>query len=455
MTYLQALVSKKIAVVGAGVTGTAVLDFLTTRGINADIYDEKAPNAKRVIDTQYDLAIISPGWKSDHLIIEDLRSNQVELLSEIDFAWKVKQELAPLQKWIALTGTNGKTTTIQMIQSIFDCSSISGIACGNVGEPVISVLGSGENYDYLALELSSFQLVWSHYAHYEAVALLNIAPDHIDWHGSFDNYVSAKLKLLSAGKMAIINGQDSESVIGAASWLGRKVFYSLGTPQAGELGLVENLLVDRAFTHGPQEAIDFSELSDIHPAAPHNVANAMAAAGLALAIGITHEEIRAGLKNFTLDRHRLELVLESDGITWVNDSKATNPHAAAAALMSHLSSIWIAGGLAKGAQMEPLIERCASRIKAAILIGQDAPIIATALSKIAPQIPYFIIPFEGFEGFEGDVKELMRQVVMKARELASQGDTVLLAPACASMDQFENYAERGERFVEMVRELVG
>ncbi len=448
MSYLQSLASKKIAIVGAGVTGVAVLEFLNARGFTADIFDEKSPTAKREIDSNYDLAIISPGWRRNHPYIERLSSLGAQLLSEIDFAWKIKEELAPSQKWIAVTGTNGKTTTVQMLQSIFDFSSKSGVACGNVGEPVISVLGSGVEFDFLALELSSFQLEWSQYAEYEAIALLNIAPDHIDWHGSFNNYMAAKLKLFAAGKIAIINGQDSECVLGASSWLGRKVFYYLDTPQAGELGLVENLLVDRAFTQSAVEAIEFAELSDIHPTVPHNVSNAMAAAGLALSIGITHEEIREGLKNFTLDRHRLEIVLESAGITWVNDSKATNPHAASAALLSHLSSIWIAGGLAKGATMEPLIERCAQRIKAAILIGQDAPIIATALGKLAPQIPYFIMPFDG------DPKELMRQIVIKAGELATDGDTVLLAPACASMDQFVDYADRGTKFVEAVREVV-
>jgi UDP-N-acetylmuramoylalanine--D-glutamate ligase len=449
VTYLQALASKKIAIIGAGVTGTAVFDFLTKRGINADIFDEKSPLAKREIESSYDLAIVSPGWRGNHPMIEQLRSNGAELISEIDFAWKVKEEIAPNQKWIALTGTNGKTTTIQMVQSIFDHSSTSGITCGNVGEPVISILGLEENFDYLALELSSFQLDWSQHARYEAVALLNIAPDHLDWHESFDDYAFAKLKLLGFGKLAIINGQDSESVLRSSAWSGRKVFYFLDIPQVGELGLVENFLVDRAFTNNPHEAVDFAELSDIHPTVPHNVANAMAAAGLALAIGITHEEIRVGLKNFTLDRHRLELVLESKGISWINDSKATNPHAASAALMSHVSSIWIAGGLAKGAPMEPLIERCATRIKAAILIGQDAPIIATALSKMAPHIPFFIMPFNG------DSQDLMRNVALKAQELAVSGDTVLLAPACASMDQFHDYVDRGNTFVAMVREVVG
>ena len=449
MSYLQGLANQKIAVLGAGVTGTAVLDFLVTRGINADIFDEKAPNAKRNVEDSYDLAIVSPGWRLDNPLVVALQSVGCELLSEIDFAWKVKEELAPDQKWIALTGTNGKTTTIQMVQSIFDYSSLSGIACGNVGEPVISVLNSGDSYDYLALELSSFQLEWSQYAKYEAVALLNIAPDHIDWHGSFDQYAAAKLRLLDASEIAVINGEDSESVLRASAWSGRKVFYFLDTPQPGELGLVENLLIDRAFGGDPSVAHDFAQLSDIRPTVPHNVSNAMAAAGLALAIGITHDEIREGLQNFTLDRHRLEVVVEEDGIAWVNDSKATNPHAAAAALMSQISSIWIAGGLAKGAAMNPLIERCASRIKAAILIGQDAPIIATALSKEAPHIPYYLMPYSG------DSQELMREVVEKARELAVAGDTVLLAPACASMDQFKDYADRGEKFVAAVREVVG
>jgi len=446
---MHELSAKKVAIIGAGVTGSALLDFFITRGLKADLYDEKAPGALREVNSAYDLAIVSPGWRPDHPIILAIEATGCEILSEIDFSWKVKEEIAPDQKWIALTGTNGKTTTIQMVQSIFDYSTKSGIACGNVGEPVIAVLASGERFDYLALELSSFQLHWSRLAHFEAVALLNIAPDHIDWHGSFDLYAQAKLRLLEASSVAIINGEDSENVIRSASWPGRKIFYNLDTPQAGELGLVENLLLDRAFTSDPSRAVDFAELSDIHPAVPHNVSNALAAAGLALAIGISHEEIRAGLQHFTLDRHRLEVVLEKDGISWVNDSKATNPHAAAAALLSHISSIWIAGGLAKGAQMGPLIQRCSPRIKAAILIGQDAPIIATALSKFAPHIPYFIAPFNG------DSQELMRDVVTRAKSLAVSGDTVLLAPACASMDQFEDYADRGEKFAGMVREVVG
>ena len=449
MSYLQSLDSQKIAVVGAGVTGKAILQFLDNRNIKADVYDDKAPGALREVSANYDLAIISPGWKLDHPIVLALQKSSKELIGEIDFSWRVQEEIAPDQKWIGLTGTNGKTTTIQMVQSILEASSVSGVACGNVGEPVISVLGSGNHYDILAIELSSFQLEWSNLPRFVACAILNIAPDHIDWHGSFDRYAFAKLRILDFSDQAIINAQDPETMVRSSSWRGSKAFYSLDTPQAGEIGLVDNLLIDRAFTGDPSQAVDFAELSDIKPTVPHNVSNAMAAAGLALAVGLTHDDVRHGLKNFTLDHHRLESVLEQDGVTWINDSKATNPHAASAALMSQLSAIWIAGGLAKGAAMDNLVKRCAGRIKSAILIGQDASVIATALSKYAPHIPYIIMPFDG------NSQNLMRDVVLKAQELSSSGDTVLLAPACASMDQFRDYADRGETFANMVREVVG
>ncbi|MEJ0014726.1 MAG: Mur ligase family protein [Actinomycetota bacterium] len=268
MSYLQALADKRIAVVGAGVTGTAVINFLDDHEVSADLFDEKSSGALRVVEAQYDLAIVSPGWRKDHPIISDLRLSGCQLIGEIDFAWLVKEELSPDQKWVALTGTNGKTTTIQMLQSIFESSSKSGVACGNVGNPVIQILGSDDNYDFLAIELSSFQLEWNSLPHYEAVALLNIAPDHIDWHGSFDAYAAAKLKLLESSKIAIINGEDSESVLRSSSWSGKKVFYSLDTPQAGEIGLVENFLIDRAFISDPSQAIEFAELSDIRPTVP-------------------------------------------------------------------------------------------------------------------------------------------------------------------------------------------
>jgi UDP-N-acetylmuramoylalanine--D-glutamate ligase len=234
----------------------------------------------------------------------------------------------------------------------------------------------------------------------------------------------------------------------SVNWTGRKIFFGLDTPQTGELGLVEEILVDRAFVVQSDSAEAIADLSDISPTVPHNISNALAAAGLALALGIAHPVVKAGLSKFKLDHHRLEIVMNSNEISWVNDSKATNPHAATAALLSHLSNIWIAGGLAKGAQMEDLVKRCAPRMKAAILIGTDRELIAEALARFAPQVEIFRV-----DTAAGGA-QLMDSVVECAKKIAKPGDTVLLAPACASMDQFNSYAQRGEYFANSVRKLV-
>jgi len=255
------------------------------------------------------------------------------------------------------------------------------------------------------------------------------------------------MKLLNQSKMAVLNLNDPEVILRSAGWTGRKVFFGFNTPQFGEIGLVEELLIDRAFVTSPEAAEVFAELSDIKPAVPHNVSNAMAAAGLALAIGIPHPIVKEGLASFKLDKHRLQTVLSKDGIDWVNDSKATNPHAASASLLSHLSNIWIAGGLAKGAKMDELIVRTSSRIKAAILIGTDADLIAKALAKILPDVPVHKI------ANNENPADLMDEVVACAKNIAVAGDTVLLAPACASMDQFSSYAQRGELFIDSVSRL--
>jgi UDP-N-acetylmuramoylalanine--D-glutamate ligase len=219
------------------------------------------------------------------------------------------------------------------------------------------------------------------------------------------------------------------------------VFFTLDTPMSGQVGLVENLLVDRAFTVNSNEAGAICELSQVRPTVPHSVANTLAAAALARSLGADYEGIQSAVEKFTPGRHRIELILEKDGVRWINDSKATNPHAAQAALYSNENSIWIAGGLAKGANFQELITKCAKRIKYALLIGSDRDLIATELEK------------KGIQYFRVDGEPLMEQVVLKAKALASAGDTVLLAPACASMDQFKNYSDRGDQFADAVRKF--
>ena len=446
MNFVESLSGKKCLVIGAGVTGKAVASALSGFQATAILFDENPKSHEGVVSKipdGIDLAIVSPGWRMDHPVFEKLKKSGVEILSEIDFAWMVKQVVAPKQKWVGLTGTNGKTTTIKRVETIFKSANINGAACGNVGQTVIESVLNQKRFDFLALELSSFQIQWSQYPEYESVALLNIAEDHIDWHGSFDNYAKAKLKLINQSRKAIANKSDKELATRikdqSVTW------FSLDTPKPGELGLVENLLIDRAFSPTPAEANEISEIVDITPTVPHNVLNALAAAALCLSIGITYESIKAGLQNFSTDHHRMEVVLNKDEITWVDDSKATNPHAAIASLQSYFNVIWIAGGLAKGASMDELVIRTAERIKSVILIGQDREIIAQAFTKHAPTIE--LIRVDQIS----DAKQLMVEVVDKAKSIATAGDTVLLAPACASMDQFDSYVQRGQLFSQAVK----
>ena len=448
---------KKILVLGAGVTGTSVARFLQASGAKVTLTDDNSENAVKpdqVDLTNFDAVVISPGWRQDHPLVSQILSSPVELLNEIDIAWNLRSVRAPHQKWIALTGTNGKTTTVEMTAAILQAAGINAVACGNVGDTVIDAVDRDNPYDVLVLELSSFQLHWTREASFTAAAILNIADDHLDWHGSFEAYAQAKFSILDRCEIAILNADDGPVVLGANRFAGRKVFFSLDTPAPGEIGVVEELLIDRAFVADPQEASMICELIDIVPTVPHNVSNALAAAGLALALDVPHTAIQKALQSFRPGRHRIETVHEADGVTWVDDSKATNPHAAAASLMSHLSVVWIAGGLAKGADMEALVERCASRMKAAILVGADRDLIEAALIKHAPNVPRILInpPTQYIRG--GESNSLMELIVQTASEHASSGDAVLLAPACASMDQFISYADRGDRFAAAVRKVI-
>ena len=448
---------KKILVLGAGVTGTSVARFLQASGAKVTLTDDNSENAVKpdqVDLTNFDAVVISPGWRQDHPLVSQILSSPVELLNEIDIAWNLRSVRAPHQKWIALTGTNGKTTTVEMTAAILQAAGINAAACGNVGDTVIDAVDRDNPYDVLVLELSSFQLHWAQEASFTAAAILNIADDHLDWHGSFEAYAQAKFSILDRCEIAILNADDGPVVLGANRFAGRKVFFSLDTPAPGEIGVVEELLIDRAFVADPQEASMICELIDIVPTVPHNVSNALAAAGLALALDVPHAAIQKALQSFRPGRHRIETVYEADGVTWVDDSKATNPHAAGASLMSHLSVVWIAGGLAKGADMEALVERCASRMKAAILIGADRDLIEAALIKHAPNVPRILInpPTQYIRG--GESNSLMELIVQTASEHASSGDAVLLAPACASMDQFISYGDRGDRFAAAVRKVI-
>ncbi len=462
MSFSKDLQDKKILVLGAGVTGCASARALIAREAEVTLVDESVTNSEEftvvqpsaVNVSEFDFVLVSPGWKESHSLIQQAVAAQVTLLNEIDLAWALKEERAPAQKWLALTGTNGKTTTVEMTAAALRAGGFHAVACGNVGKTVIECVESSEAYDVLVLELSSFQLHWSQRAEFVATAILNIADDHTDWHGSFENYAQAKLSILDRSLTAILNGDDKEVVARTTHWNGRKVFYSLDTPGPGEIGVVEELLVDRAFVSDPQEASMIAELADIKPTVPHNVSNALAAAGLARTVGATHEAIGKALSEFALGRHRIEVVAEKDGITWIDDSKATNPHAAAASILSALSVIWIAGGLAKGADVSALVARAHPRIKAAILIGTDRELFTAAFAEHAPHVKVISVDPAADYQRGGVSNSFMEAIVAAAQSCAVEGDTVLLAPSCASMDQFISYADRGDRFTDAVRKAL-
>ena len=454
---LNNFADQRFLILGAGVTGSAVVNSLRSRGGLVTITDDNAQDALRpetINLANFDAVVISPGWRQDHPLVAQVLSSNLHILNEIDLAWQIRSEIAPQQKWLALTGTNGKTTTVEMVAKILQTAGLKAVACGNVGDTVIEAVDRENAYDYLVLELSSFQLHWAKQAQFVSAAILNIADDHLDWHGTFDAYAAAKFSILDRADIAILNADDEQVVLRANRFTGRKVFFSLDTPAPGEIGVVEELLVDRAFVADPLEAAMICELKDITPTVPHNVSNALAAAALARTVDVSHEHIQKALQEFKPGRHRIETVYESNSISWINDSKATNPHAASASLMSHLSVVWIAGGLAKGAEMSSLVQRCKGRIKAAILIGADRQLIEDALQEHAPDIPRILLDAPADYARGGDSNALMEAVVSQAAKLVAPGDTVLMAPACASMDQFISYADRGDRFAAAVRKVV-
>jgi len=456
---------QEILVAGLGVTGVATAKALAKLGMQILVYEEDASAAMQSkaseirlnsnIEVTFiqpeilpKLVITSPGWRPNHPVLISALSSGCEVISEVEYAWRIDQESSKPKIWVGLTGTNGKTTTVSMAEAMFLADGKKAVACGNIGKTVIEVIASDEKVDYLLIELSSFQLHWSEKLCLDIAAILNIADDHLDWHGSFPEYLAAKKRITNGAKQIIINRDDRH--LNDIEFKGdhKMVKFTLDAPRPGEIGVVEELLVDRAFVDDPQEASALAELSDINPQAPHNVANALAAIALARSCGVRIESISKGLRNFTPGHHRIEEVENSAGIRWINDSKATNPHAANASLAAFSSVIWIAGGLAKGADMEDLVQSRASRLKAVLLIGTDRELISDALAKHAPEIPKYLV-----DGLSAD--QLMENLILKGMELAISGDVVLLAPACASMDQFTSYAHRGDLFAEKVKQLIG
>ncbi|NJP44851.1 UDP-N-acetylmuramoyl-L-alanine--D-glutamate ligase [Actinacidiphila epipremni] len=394
-----------------------------------------------------ELVVTAPGWKPSSPLFAAAAKAGVEVIGDVELAWRLRgPDAAP---WLAVTGTNGKTTTTRMLAAILTAAGLRTAAVGNIGVSLLDAVLGEQTYDVLAVELSSYQLHWAPGIRPHSAAVLNLAPDHLDWHGSMAAYAADKGRVFHGNQVACVyNTADpaTEKLVEEADVEEgcRAIGFTLQAPRMSELGVVDGLLVDRAFVPERRErAQELAEVSDVQPLAPHNVANALAAAALARAYGVPPAAVRDGLRAFRPDAHRIAEVAERDGVRYVDDSKATNPHAAQASLTAYEHVVWIAGGLAKGARFDELVRAAAGRLRAAVLMGADRALIREALARHAPEVP--VVDLERTD------TGAMSAAVTAARELAVPGDTVLLAPACASMDMFSNYNQRGEMFADAVR----
>ncbi|MFD1540056.1 UDP-N-acetylmuramoyl-L-alanine--D-glutamate ligase [Nonomuraea guangzhouensis] len=455
---MDAQVMSLTCVAGLGVSGTAVARVLAARGEPVVVVEGVEGERQRAVAAELAglgvevrfgpmelpegvTRLVTTGWAPHHPLIAAALEAGVEVVGEVELAWRLRP--AQAAPWLALTGTNGKTTVVRMLTSILLAAGRKALAVGNVGVPVVEAVA--EPYDVLAVELSSFQLHWSSTLAPHAAAILNLAPDHLDWHGSMEAYAAAKGRIFERAGTVVYNVDDPEASRLAAPYPD-KVGFTLLVPKPGQLGVVEDLLVDRAFVPNPAEsAEELATLADVRPLAPHNVANALAAAALARTLGVPTDAVRQGLRDFVPDPHRMAHVERVGEVDYVDDSKATNPHAAAAALSSYPSIVWIAGGQLKGADVDDLVRRAAPRLRGAVLLGVDRARIAEALARHAPNVPVVDISAQDTGA--------MDRVVTEAARLASPGDTVLLSPAGASLDMFANYPARGEAFARAVRGL--
>ena len=408
------------------------------------------PGSTATLPQDVDVVVTSPGVPPTAPLLAQAAEREVPIWSEIELAWRLRDP-ANAAPWLCVTGTNGKTTTVQMLTAILTAAGHRAVAAGNIGLPLPQVVVDPEPYDVIAVELSSYQLHFTHSLSAHSAAVLNLAPDHIDWHGSMDAYAADKGKIFENCQVACVyNVADpvTERLVEEADVIEgcRAVGFTLGTPGLSMVGLVEDLLVDRAFVEQRQtSALELAKLADVDPPAPHNVANALAAAALARAFGVPATAVRDGLRGFRPDKHRIAHVAEVASVNYVDDSKATNPHAAQASLLAYEHVVWIAGGQAKGATFDDLVIAAKDRLRAVVLLGQDKAVIAEALERHAPDVPRIVV--------ESTDTGAMEIVVGEAAKAAQVGDTVLLAPGCASWDMFANYGARGDAFAEAVRGL--
>jgi UDP-N-acetylmuramoylalanine--D-glutamate ligase len=458
---------RRVLVAGTGIAGAACADVLLELGARVVVIDRtetatvarlEAAGAQVVLGEAPEAAllaaiddvIVSPGFAPHTPVVRAALAAGLPVYSEPELAWRLRDG-PDAAAWLAVTGTNGKTTATTMLAAMLRAAGHRTAALGNIGEPLVHA-ARGDRFDVLAVELSSFQLHWSQTLAPRAGALLNLADDHLEWHGDFAAYATAKLAVWRSARagdgVAIGNLDDPGVAQRLRAQRGRTVGVTLGVPGPGELGVVDGALVDRAFAAIDEPAgVELAPVHSVRPPGAHNVSNALHAAALARSFGVSAAAVRAALAGYEPKPHRNALVAEVAGVSYVDDSKATNPHAALASLTAYPRVVWVAGGQLKGVDVDDLVATVADRLVGAVLLGIDRAEVARALRRHAPQVPVVDVARTD----DG----AMAEVVHAAAGLAHPGDTVLLAPAAASKDMFAGYDQRGDAFAEAVRALPG
>lgn len=483
----------RVAVAGLGVSGWSAADVLAQReaqvvAVDANTSGRTAEHGQLLtalggvplLGPQHteqlpmvggqlpDVVVTSPGWPPSAPLLVQAAKAGIPVWSDVELAWRMRT--AGAAPWLCVTGTNGKTTTVRMVAAMLAAAGKNVAVVGNVGTPILDAVVAPTAPDVVVAELSSFQLQRTFSMAAQAAVCLNVAPDHLDWHGGLDAYAAAKGRVFeNCERAAVYNTADAvtEQMVRDADVVDGAVAVGFGTgiPSPGCLGVVDDVLCDRAYVADPhRDAAELVTIAQVAAAcggvaAPHQVANVLAAAALVLAHGVPVGSVAKGLSSFSPEPHRLALVGQHQGVRWVNDSKATNAHAADAALSSASSVVWVAGGLAKGASFDDLVRKHADRLKAVVLIGVDDQPLRGALARHAPQVQVTGVSSADTSNMSVEEKQALGQDVMgravaAAAGYAGEGDTVLLAPACASMDQFANYTTRGEAFADAVAGLL-
>lgn len=454
---LPASLRGRILVAGAGVSGLGIAGMLHELGLDVvvaddnetarhrlmelvDVRDISTTEARTALD-DYSIVVTSPGWRPDSPLLVDATAHGLEVIGDVELAWRLDQAgvFGAPRTWLVVTGTNGKTTTTAMLAAMMKQGGRAAAAVGNIGVPVSAALLAQERVDVMVAELSSFQLHWAPTLVPDAGLVLNLAEDHIDWHGTFRDYALAKTKVLN-GPVAVI-GADDEYLVSLTTEenRGNLIGFTLSVPGEKQFGVVEGALVDNAFG----DNLVLAPADGINPAGPAGVLDALAAAAIARSQGINPEAIAAALAAFEVSGHRGQIVTVQGGVTFIDNSKATNPHAADSALAGEDSVIWIVGGQLKGADISELVATHAHRIKAALVLGVDRAEIITALEEHAPAAQVYVTD-------STDPVQAMEELLAAAFRIAAPGDSVLLAPAAASLDMYKGMGERGDIFARSV-----